>query len=121
VPPKSRIKTHLAPQLSLEAAILRDGAFTHQTTALSGACSALSYLKLTGRTPAAEPTHFDCDDALMDGVLDMVRRLMATYDAPEQPYLVHIRPRPRFGVQNLADTPFDHLARSPEWHDEDEA
>ena len=121
VPPSSRIKSHLAPQLSLEAAILRDGAFTHQTTALSGTCSALTYMKLTGRTPAAEPTHFDCDDALIDGVLDMVRRLMARYDAPEQPYLVHIRPRPRFGAQNLADTPFDHLARSPEWHDEDEA
>jgi hypothetical protein len=35
--------------------------------------------------------------------------------------LVHIRPRTRFGMQHLADTPFDHLARSPEWHDEDDA
>ncbi|MCH1542447.1 MAG: double-strand break repair protein AddB [Alphaproteobacteria bacterium] len=125
VPGKSQIEAHLAPQLTLEAAILRDGLFEDRRSAkpvsLSGACAALTYMKLTGRTPAAEPTAFDCSDALIDEVLDMLRRLIANYDAPSQPYLAHIRPRPRFGVQNLADTPFDHLARSPEWQDEDEA
>jgi ATP-dependent helicase/nuclease subunit B len=125
VPRKSQIEAHLAPQLSLEAAILRDGAFEDRRdinpTSVTGPSAALTYLKLTGRTPAAEPTDFACSDALVDGVLDMLRRLVATYDTPHQPYLVHIRPRPRFGVQHLADTPFDHLARSPEWHDEDDA
>lgn len=125
VPRRSQIEAHLAPQLSLEAAILRDGAFEDRRdinpTSVTGPSAALTYLKLTGRTPAAEPTDFACSDALVDGVLDMLRRLVATYDTPHQPYLVHIRPRPRFGVQHLADTPFDHLARSPEWHDEDDA
>ena len=124
IPRKSHIEEHLAPQLTLEAAILRDGIFEDRRDAapkaLSGPCTELTYMKLTGRTPAAEPTVFECSDETVDGVLDMLRQLIANYDDPSQPYLVHIRPRPRFGAQNLADMPFDHLARSPEWHDEDE-
>jgi ATP-dependent helicase/nuclease subunit B len=129
VPHKKKIDTHLAPQLTLEAAILRDGNFDaqpHNSAAgkaenLTGACAALTYLQLTGRTPAAQSESIGCDDGLIDGALDMLRRLVAHYDDPAQAYLVHIRPRARFGVQNLADMPFDHLARCPEWHDEDDA
>jgi len=50
----------------------------------------------------------------------MLRRLVAAYDNEAQPYLVHIRPRPRFGLRHLNDMPFDHLARCPEWQEEDE-
>ena len=123
-PPKSRVTDHLAPQLTLEAAILRDGRFgAGQLTAgqvpLHGATRALTYLRLSGRTPAAEPTSFEASNDLLDGALAMLRQLIALYDDPAQPYLVHIRPQNRFGTAHLTDRAFDHLARCPEWHEED--
>ena len=121
-PPSQKAVTgHLAPQLTLEAAILRDGGFGEAGDDISGHSAALTYLRLSGRTPAAEAKHFASNDALIDGALDMVRRLMQTYDDAAQAYPVHIRPRPRFGANNLTDLPFDHLARCPEWQEEDEA
>ncbi|MGB1551095.1 MAG: PD-(D/E)XK nuclease family protein, partial [Parvibaculales bacterium] len=119
-PGDNRVKNHLAPQLTLEAAILRDGQFGEKDAKLSGQSAALTYLRLSGRTPAAEPKSLAADDKLIDGALDMLRRLVAAYDNEAQPYLVHIRPRPRFGLRHLNDMPFDHLARCPEWQEEDE-
>lgn len=128
-PGKKQLEEFLAPQLTLEAAILRDGAFTdtrgNKPVTLSGETAALTYLRLSGRNPAAAPDPRPCDDALVDGALDMLRHLVALYDDATRPYLVHIRPRPgfggSFGARNLTELPFDHLARTPEWLQEDEA
>ena len=120
-PAQKAVKNHLAPQLTLEAAILRDGYFVENGKKISGISETLRYLRLSGRTPAAEPKNFTVSDALLDDALAMLRRLIATYDDEHQAYLVHIRPRPRFGADNLTHMPYDHLARCPEWHEEDDA
>jgi ATP-dependent helicase/nuclease subunit B len=121
-PPSNKaVEQFLAPQLTLEAAILRDGHFGEKGAEISGTSAALTYLRLSGRTPAAEPKSFETNDALIDGARDMVRRLFETYDDAAQAYRVHIRPRQYFGANNLADLPFDHLARCPEWQEEDDA
>jgi hypothetical protein len=67
-------------------------------------------VKLTGRSPAGEVTSISPDDALIDGALDMVRGLMASYQDAAQGYGSHIRSR-----SNTFTSAYDHLARLAEW------
>ena len=138
LPSQKSVRDHLAPQLTLEAAILRHGAFaagnggdrladdTHglsgetqnpsgETQSLSGETQSIAYWHLTGRDPAGEVRQWPVDAEMIDGAVDMVARLIAAYRQENQPYHVHIRTRAAGEKPVLAERPFDHLARLPEW------
>jgi ATP-dependent helicase/nuclease subunit B len=108
-PSKKRVEQHFAPQLSLTAAILQNGGFAAAGLP-AGMVRSLDYVKLTGRSPAGEVTSISPDDALIDGALDMVRGLMASYQDAAQGYGSHIRSR-----SNTFTSAYDHLARLAEW------
>jgi ATP-dependent helicase/nuclease subunit B len=104
VPTKAAIDAGLAPQLPLEAAILRDGSFG----AVRGTAAALEYWKLGGRVTGGE--RFSIGDggpaALIAASLGRLRALVAEFDDPATPYLpvpVAAR-RPRF-------SDYQHLER----------
>jgi ATP-dependent helicase/nuclease subunit B len=104
VPTRAAIEAGLAPQLPLEAAILRDGCFG----AVRGTAAALEYWKLGGRASAGERRPLgDGDPApLIAAALRRLRALVAEFDDPATPYLpvpVAAR-RPRF-------SDYQHLER----------
>ncbi len=104
VPTKKAICTGFAPQLPLEAAILRDGSFGE----ISGTPAALEYWKLGGRAPAGQRWAVDDGDpaTLVDRVSKKLRALVERFDDPATPYLaapVAAR-RPRF-------SDYEHLER----------
>jgi ATP-dependent helicase/nuclease subunit B len=104
IPKKNQISTGFAPQLPLEAAILRDGSFG----GISGTPAALEYWKLGGRPPAGQRLSIDDKDpaALVDRVLAKLRGLVERFDDPATPYLAMPVParRPRF-------SDYEHLER----------
>jgi ATP-dependent helicase/nuclease subunit B len=104
LPAKSAIAAGFAPQLPLEALILRDGSFGE----LTGTPRALEYWKLGGRAPAGQRWVIDDGDAaaLIDRARDKLRLLIKRFDDPETPYLAVPVParRPRFSV-------YEHLER----------
>jgi ATP-dependent helicase/nuclease subunit B len=85
LPSKKEVKWGFAPQLPLEGAILRDGAFG----AVVGAPAALEYWRLSGGVPAGQrwPIGDDDPDKLIRSVLDRVRSLIERFDDPATPYL----------------------------------
>jgi ATP-dependent helicase/nuclease subunit B len=104
LPKKAAIRDGFAPQLPLEAAILRDGAFGEVT----GTPAALEYWKLGGRAPAGQRCPIDDGkpDLLVDRALDKLRALVKRFDDPATPYLAAPAPerRPRF-------SDYEHLER----------
>jgi ATP-dependent helicase/nuclease subunit B len=104
VPTRAAIEAGYAPQLPLEAAILRDGSFG----GVRGSAKALEYWKLGGRVAAGErrPVGDGDPDALIAAALRRLRALVAEFDDPATPYLavpVAAR-RPRF-------SDYQHLER----------
>jgi ATP-dependent helicase/nuclease subunit B len=104
VPQKKKIWSGFAPQLPLEAAILRDGSFGE----ISGTPAALEYWKLGGRNPAGQ--RWAIDDGKPEALVDLARAkleaLITCFDDPATPYLatpVAAR-RPRF-------SDYEHLER----------
>ncbi len=104
VPTKKAIDAGFAPQLPLEAAILRDGSFGEVT----GTPASLEYWKLGGRAPAGQRWVIDDGNPgiLVDHVLAKLRALIERFDDPETPYLAvpHPARRPRF-------SDYEHLER----------
>ena len=104
VPTKKAICAGFAPQLPLEAAILRDGSFGE----ISGTPAALEYWKLGGRAPAGQRWAIDNGDpaTLVDRVCEKLRALVERFDDPATPYLAAPVParRPRF-------SDYEHLER----------
>ena len=104
VPTKKAICAGFAPQLPLEAAILRDGSFGE----ISGTPAALEYWKLGGRAPAGQRWAIDNGDpaTLVDRVCEKLRALIERFDDPATPYLAVPVParRPRF-------SDYEHLER----------
>jgi ATP-dependent helicase/nuclease subunit B len=104
LPTKRAVVSGFAPQLPLEAAILRDGSFGE----LNGTPAALEYWKLGGRAPAGQRWAIgDGNPAeLIDRVSDKVRALIARFDDRDTPYLASPVParRPRF-------SDYEHLER----------
>jgi ATP-dependent helicase/nuclease subunit B len=96
VPQPGVIRAGFAPQLPLEAAILRDGNFA----GLSGIPTALEYWRLTGGDPAGERKPVDKDDpaSLIDRLVARAAALIDRFDDPATPYLAVPSPRwkPRF-------------------------
>jgi ATP-dependent helicase/nuclease subunit B len=96
VPTKKTVQSGFAPQLPLEAAILRDGSFGE----ISGVPSALEYWKLGGRVPPGQRFPIDDGNAsiLIDKALAKLRALVAHFDDAAAPYLAVpvLARRPRF-------------------------
>jgi ATP-dependent helicase/nuclease subunit B len=96
LPSKKEIHSGFAPQLQLEGAILRDGAFG----GVSGNPAALEYWKLGGRAPAGQRRPIDDGDprVLVNRALAKLRALIERFDDPATPYLAvpELTRRPRF-------------------------
>jgi ATP-dependent helicase/nuclease subunit B len=110
-PTEKQVRTGLAPQLTLEAAILRGGGFHN----VAGAPVAdLIYVVLKGREPAGEvrPIDFEEGDAASqaDYALAQFKEVALRFEDEATPYrsLVHPMWRARYGD-------YDHLARVKEW------
>ena len=110
---EKQVRTGLAPQLTLEAAVLRKGGFGG--IAAGGSVAELAYVQLKGGHPAGElkPISFrdgTAPDAQADRALAKLTQLAQHFDADKTPYrsLVHPMWRTRYGD-------YDHLARVKEW------
>jgi ATP-dependent helicase/nuclease subunit B len=104
LPPKKAIAAGYAPQLPLEALILRDGSFG----TIFGAPAALEYWKLGGRAPAGMrcPIGDGEPRALVDRAGAKLHALVERFDDPDTPYLAIPVParKPRF-------SDYEHLER----------
>ena len=108
-PGLNEVKVGFAPQLTLEAAILRDGGFGRSHP---GAISA-TYVKLGGRDGGRlMPLNFKDDtfDAVVERHFAGAQRLLSAFRNKETSY--PSRPFPKFAK---AYGDYDHLARVREW------
>ncbi|MGB7037506.1 MAG: double-strand break repair protein AddB, partial [Xanthobacteraceae bacterium] len=109
---EKQVRTGLAPQLTLEAAMLRRGGFAGIPAGVS--VSEIAYVKLKGGDPpgAYEPIKFKdgTADSQADRALERLGRIAQIFDSDTEPYrsLVHPMWRTRYGD-------YDHLARVKEW------
>jgi ATP-dependent helicase/nuclease subunit B len=116
-----QVRSGLAPQLALEAAILARGGFAE--IGAGAAVAAMAYVRLRGGNPAGEECAIEWEDASIPDVAarayEKLRALALTFEDPETPYrsLVHPMWTTRYGD-------YDHLARVKEWsaaEDDEEA
>ncbi len=109
---EKQVRTGLAPQLTLEAAILRRGGFAGIPAGTS--VGEIAYVKLRGGEPAGEyePIEFKegTPDSQADRALGRLAGIAQAFDTDTEPYrsLVHPMWRTRYGD-------YDHLARVKEW------
>jgi ATP-dependent helicase/nuclease subunit B len=116
-PTDKEIRTGFSPQLTLTAAIVAAGGFEGVSVRVPGE---LVYVRVTGREPAGE-LHVRASGGgesltMAEAALDGLKRLIARYDDPAQPY--RSRTAPRFVKAYASD--YDHLARVREWSAADE-
>jgi ATP-dependent helicase/nuclease subunit B len=109
---EKQVRAGLAPQLTLEAAMLRNGGF--DGIAAGGSVAELLYVQLKGGDPAGEPKPIQFKDGTADSQADRalakLTQLAQRFDDDKTPYrsLVHPMWRTRYGD-------YDHLARVKEW------
>ena len=111
-PSKKQVETGFSPQLTLTAAILREGGFPDIGPREPGD---LTYLRVTGRKPAGveevrAAAGVDSQEAAIKA-LNGLRELVERYDNPNQPYLSRVAPQ--FVHDHAGD--YGHLARVFEW------
>ena len=105
------MRTGLAPQLTLEAAILHAGGFGDLTP---GPVSEIGYVTLRGGEPAGVSIPIDfmegTPDSQAERALAKLKELAAIFADPATPYrsLVHPMWKTHYGD-------YDHLARVKEW------
>ncbi len=105
------MRTGLAPQLTLEAAILRGGGFKDVA---AGPVSEIAYVTLKGGEPAGKPNDIKfkegTPDTQADHALARLKQLAAKFEDATTPYfsLVHPMWKTHYGD-------YDHLARVKEW------
>ncbi|MGE3155499.1 MAG: double-strand break repair protein AddB [Xanthobacteraceae bacterium] len=111
-PTEKQVRIGMAPQLTLEAAMLREGGFTGITKGAS--IAELAYVALRGVEPPGEfkPIEFKDGDAQShaDRTLGRLKELIEKFEDEAQPYrpLVLSMWKNRYGT-------YDHLARVKEW------
>jgi len=113
---EKQVRTGLAPQLTLEAAMLRQGGFNGGATPIpaGGSVSELAYVALKGGARAGEFMPIDFKEgtpnAQADRALEKLAELVRRFDDDHEPYrsLVHPMWKARYGD-------YDHLARVKEW------
>ena len=109
---EKQVRTGLAPQLTLEAAMLRRGGF--ENIPAGAAVAALAYVMLKGGVPPGrlEPILFKegTPASQADRAFDKLAALVRRFDDDNEPYrsLVHPMWKARYGD-------YDHLARVKEW------
>ncbi len=107
-----QVRTGLAPQLTLEAAMLRRGGF--KDIPAGSSVAVLAYVMLKGGARAGEflPIAFKegTPDSQADRALEKLKALVRRFDDDSEPYrsLVHPMWKARYGD-------YDHLARVKEW------
>ncbi len=111
-PTEPQVRTGLSPQLTLEAAILRQGGF--KPIPAGGTVAELVYVRLRGGAEAGEemPIRFKegTSDEHADHALARLTGLIARFADPSTPYysLLHPMWTTHYGT-------YDHLARVQEW------
>ncbi|KAF0121559.1 MAG: double-strand break repair protein, partial [Xanthobacteraceae bacterium] len=112
-PSNPQVLSGLAPQLPLEAAVLKAGGFPKIGADL--AVSALVYAKLGGRDPAGKLIPVDPKNRTLDELVDQtlagLKALIATYEDERRGYLSWAMPQYVGGRSNE----YAHLARVKEW------
>jgi ATP-dependent helicase/nuclease subunit B len=114
---EKQVRTGLAPQLTLEAAILRRGGFADMPA--GAAIGEILYVTLKGGEPAGEPFPIAFEegtpDSQADRALARFTSLVTRFADEREPFrsLVHPMWRARYGD-------YDHLARVKEWRAGDE-
>ncbi len=112
-PSNPQVLSGLAPQLALEAAVLKAGGFPDIDADL--AVSALIYAKLGGRDPAGKLIPIDPKDRTLDELVDQtlagLKTLIAAYEDERRGYLSWAMPQYVGGRSN----DYAHLARVKEW------
>jgi ATP-dependent helicase/nuclease subunit B len=109
---EKQVRTGLAPQLTLEAAMLRKGGFVGIPA--GGSVAELIYVLLKGGQPAGESKSIvfkdGTPDSQADRALAKLTQLAQYFDDESTPYrsLVHPMWRTHYGD-------YDHLARVKEW------
>src|SRR5579862_4357545 len=109
---EKQVRTGLAPQLTLEAAMLRQGGF--ENIPANSSVAEIAYVKLKGGEPPGEyaPIKFKdgTPDSQADRALAKLSELARRFDDESEPYrsLVHPMWRTHYGD-------YDHLARVKEW------
>jgi ATP-dependent helicase/nuclease subunit B len=110
-PSAKQVKAHIAPQLTLTAAILAAGGFEGLGPLTP---RELIYVRVSGgRTPGAEERRDDAAaSSLASDALVGLQRRIAEFDRPETPYTAWTMPQfiGRFGGD------YDHLSRLWEWY-----
>ena len=110
-PTEPQVRTGLAPQLTLEAAILRAGAFENVA---AGSVAQISYVRLKGGEPAGELKEIkftkNTPDFYADDALKKLTAIAIKFLNEDEPYrsLVHPMWKKHYGE-------YDHLARVKEW------
>ncbi len=106
------MRSGLSPQLTLEGAMLRQGAF--RDVPPGGSISAFTYVALRGGDPAgiADPIKFKegTPDEHADNALARLKAVLARFENIDEPYRSLVSPmwKTRYGD-------YDHLARVKEW------
>ncbi len=108
---EKQVRTGLAPQLTLEAAILRGGGFKNIAP---GSVSEIAYVTLKGGEPAGKPSEIKFKDGTpgtqADHALARLKTLAAQFENAGTPYLSLVHP---MWTNHYGD--YDHLARVKEW------
>ena len=112
-PTAPQVKSGLAPQLTLEAAMVHEGGFAELPPGTS--VDELTYVRLTGRMPGGEekPVKFGNGTTPADEAAKALRKLkglVAKFEEETTSYLSLVHPmwKTRYGD-------YDHLARVKEW------
>jgi ATP-dependent helicase/nuclease subunit B len=108
---KKQVSTGLAPQLTLEGAILREGGFKGLRP---GSISEITYVTLKGGDPAGKPEDIifkeGTPDTQSDYALKRLKKLAVTFENADTPYMSLVHP---MWTNHYGD--YDHLARVKEW------
>jgi ATP-dependent helicase/nuclease subunit B len=108
---KKQVGTGLAPQLTLEGAILREGGFKGLRP---GSISEITYVTLKGGDPAGKPEDITfkegTPDTQADYALKRLKELAVKFEDAGTPYLSLVHP---MWTNHYGD--YDHLARVKEW------
>ena len=111
-PTDAQVRSGLAPQLTLEAAVLRNGGFAGIPAGAS--VSEIGYVQLKGGDPPGEPKSIKISDGTPDSIADSALRKLTViaqkFIVEGEPYrsLVHPMWKKQYGD-------YDHLARVKEW------
>jgi ATP-dependent helicase/nuclease subunit B len=112
-PSDKQVLSGLAPQLTLEAAILRGGGFSKHG-ASAGPVAAITYVRLKGGEPAGESRDIKFKDTSPDDAADKARAKLTgvavRFLIDGEPYHSLVHP---MWTKHYGD--YDHLARVKEW------